>query len=67
MIQLIGTVIDYRNMHTGLSRRFRSLKFWFVLRGYGVEGLRAHLRKVRVSLLKELAKIARAYSGSQLN
>src|ERR1700722_14914481 len=33
-----GIVIDYRNWHLGLGRRFRSLKFWFVLRSYGVEG-----------------------------
>ncbi|KZP20995.1 hypothetical protein FIBSPDRAFT_891589 [Athelia psychrophila] len=40
-----GTVIDYRNWHLGLGRRFRSLKLWFVLRSYGVEGFRAHIRK----------------------
>ncbi|TDL17215.1 hypothetical protein BD410DRAFT_794507 [Rickenella mellea] len=40
-----GTVIDYRNWHLGLGRRFRSLKFWFVLRSYGVEGFRQHIRK----------------------
>jgi aromatic-L-amino-acid decarboxylase len=27
-----------------LGRRFRSLKLWFVLRSYGAEGLRAHIR-----------------------
>ena len=47
----LGTVIDYRNMHTGLGRRFRSLKLWFVLRGYGIEGLRAYIRKVRLSFV----------------
>jgi len=40
-----GTVIDYRNWHLGLGRRFRSLKLWFVLRSYGAEGFRAHIRK----------------------
>lgn len=48
---LIGTVVDYRNMHTGLGRRFRSLKLWFVLRGYGIEGLRSYIRKVCVLFL----------------
>lgn len=28
-----------------LGRRFRSLKMWFVLRLYGVEGLQAHIKK----------------------
>ncbi|KAI0256401.1 pyridoxal phosphate-dependent transferase [Lactifluus subvellereus] len=40
-----GTVIDYRNWHLGLGRRFRSLKLWFVLRSFGIEGFQAHIRK----------------------
>ncbi|KAF9018000.1 hypothetical protein BDZ89DRAFT_1165454 [Hymenopellis radicata] len=40
-----GTVIDYRNWHLALGRRFRSLKFWFVLRSFGVDGFQAHIRK----------------------
>lgn len=39
-----GAVIDYRDWQTPLGRRFRALKLWFVLRWYGVEGLRAHVR-----------------------
>ncbi|KAF7315233.1 hypothetical protein MIND_00037700 [Mycena indigotica] len=40
-----GTVIDYRNWHLALGRRFRSLKLWFVMRGFGVEGFRKHIRQ----------------------
>ncbi|KAL1745769.1 pyridoxal phosphate-dependent transferase [Schizophyllum fasciatum] len=40
-----GTVTDFRNWHLALGRRFRSLKLWFVLRSYGVEGFQAHIRK----------------------
>jgi aromatic-L-amino-acid decarboxylase len=40
-----GAVIDYRDWHIPLGRRFRSLKLWFVIRHYGVEGLRFHIRK----------------------
>ncbi|KAI5119405.1 hypothetical protein M0805_005948 [Coniferiporia weirii] len=40
-----GTVIDYRNWHLSLGRRFRSLKLWFVLRSYGAEGFRQHIRR----------------------
>ena len=29
-----------------LSKRFRALKLWFVIRNYGVAGLQAHIRKV---------------------
>jgi aromatic-L-amino-acid decarboxylase len=40
-----GAVIDYRDWHVPLGRRFRALKLWFVIRHYGVEGLRHHLRR----------------------
>ncbi|KAH9000276.1 pyridoxal phosphate-dependent transferase [Lactarius akahatsu] len=40
-----GTVIDYRNWHLSLGRRFRSLKLWFVLRSFGVESFQANIRK----------------------
>ncbi|KNZ72280.1 Tyrosine decarboxylase 1 [Termitomyces sp. J132] len=40
-----GTVTDYRNWHLALSRRFRSLKFWFVFRSFGVEGFKKYIRK----------------------
>ncbi|KAJ7076898.1 pyridoxal phosphate-dependent transferase [Mycena belliarum] len=40
-----GTVTDYRNWHLALGRRFRALKVWFVLRGFGVEGFRKHIRQ----------------------
>lgn len=43
-----GVVIDYRNWHLALGRRFRSLKIWFVLRSYGAEGFRNHIRQVAV-------------------
>src|SRR6185503_6323948 len=39
-----GGVIDYRDWQIPLGRRFRALKLWFVLRHYGAEGLRAHIR-----------------------
>jgi aromatic-L-amino-acid/L-tryptophan decarboxylase len=40
-----GAVIDYRDWQIPLGRRFRSLKLWFVIRHYGVEGLRHHIRQ----------------------
>jgi aromatic-L-amino-acid decarboxylase len=48
-----GEVIDYRDWHVPLGRRFRSLKLWFVIRHYGVEGLRRHLR-AHVACAREL-------------
>lgn len=40
-----GQVFDYRDWHVQLGRRFRSLKLWFVIRHYGVDGLQFHIRK----------------------
>ena len=49
-----GAVIDYRDWHVQLGRRFRSLKLWFVIRHYGVEGLQHHIRE-HVRLAKQFA------------
>lgn len=40
-----GAVIDYRDWHIPLGRRFRALKLWFVIRHYGLQGLRHHVRR----------------------
>jgi aromatic-L-amino-acid decarboxylase len=49
-----GAVIDYRDWHIQLGRRFRALKLWFVIRHYGVEGLQHHIRE-HVALAQEFA------------
>ncbi|MGI9624514.1 MAG: pyridoxal-dependent decarboxylase, partial [Acidimicrobiales bacterium] len=38
-----GAVIDYRDWHVPLGRRFRALKLWFVLRSYGADALRTYI------------------------
>lgn len=40
-----GDVIDYRDWHVPLGRRFRALKLWWVLRSYGARGIRHHIRE----------------------
>ena len=49
-----GAVLDYRDWHVPLGRRFRAIKLWAVLRWYGAEGLRAHIRK-HIGLAQEFA------------
>jgi aromatic-L-amino-acid decarboxylase len=49
-----GAVIDYRDWHIQLGRRFRSLKLWFVIRHYGVAGLQHNVRE-HVRLAQEFA------------
>ncbi|HEV2774401.1 MAG TPA: pyridoxal-dependent decarboxylase [Solirubrobacteraceae bacterium] len=50
-----GEVIDYRDWHVPLGRRFRALKLWWVLRSYGAAGLRGHLRE-HIALAQELGR-----------
>lgn len=40
------TVVFSQHWQIPLSRRFRSLKLWFVLRSFGVKKLQAHVRQV---------------------
>ena len=49
-----GAVIDYRDWQVPLGRRFRALKLWFVIRYYGIEGLRHHIRR-HVELAQQFA------------
>jgi aromatic-L-amino-acid/L-tryptophan decarboxylase len=53
-----GAVIDYRDWQIPLGRRFRSLKLWFVIRHYGVEGLQHHIRR-HVALAQQFAEWVR--------
>src|SRR5581483_10394113 len=60
-----GAVIDYRDWHVPLGRRFRALKLWLVMRWYGLAGLRAMVRK-HVALAHELASRIAAEPGWEL-
>ena len=41
---LTNQVTDYRHWQIPLSRRFRALKIWFVMRTYGLNGFKAYIR-----------------------
>jgi aromatic-L-amino-acid decarboxylase len=47
-------VVNFRDWGIQLGRRFRALKLWFVIRSYGVDGLRDLIRR-HVRLACELA------------
>lgn len=47
-----AAVVNYRDWGIPLGRRFRALKLWFVLREFGVEGLRARIRE-HIALARE--------------
>jgi aromatic-L-amino-acid/L-tryptophan decarboxylase len=60
-----GAVIDYRDWQIPLGRRFRALKLWFVIRHYGLEGLRHHIRR-HVALAQEFARWVKADARFEL-
>jgi len=48
-------VNNYRDWGIQLGRRFRALKLWFVLRSYGLEGIREKFR-LHIKLAQDLAR-----------
>jgi len=52
-------VINYSEWGVPLGRQFRALKLWFVLRAYGLEGLRTMIRN-HVAWSRELCEKLRA-------
>lgn len=60
-----GAVIDYRDWHIPLGRRFRALKLWLVIRWYGAEGLRAFIRG-HVALARELEDWVREHPNFEV-
>jgi aromatic-L-amino-acid/L-tryptophan decarboxylase len=59
------SVVNFRDWGIQLGRRFRALKLWFVIRSYGVEGLRSVIRR-HVALAAELAGWARSAPDFEL-
>lgn len=51
-------VINYRDWGIQLGRRFRALKLWFVIRSFGLEGLRNKIRE-HIQWAKELSEAIR--------
>src|SRR6266481_817086 len=60
-----GAVIDYRDYQIPLGRRFRSLKLWFVITHYGIEGLQQHVRE-HFRLAQQFADWVRSDSRFEL-
>lgn len=54
-----GAVVDFRDWHPQLGRRFRAVKLWAVLRSYGLIGLRRHI-STGVGQARQLADLVLA-------
>ncbi|CAN0312131.1 unnamed protein product, partial [Scytosiphon promiscuus] len=51
-------VTDYRDWQIGLSRRFRSLKLWMTMRAFGLDKVKALVRR-HTQLAKEFEAMVR--------
>lgn len=60
-----GQVNDYRDWGIQLGRRFRALKLWFVIRDYGVEGIRNKVKN-HIDWAGELAALVKKEPGFAL-
>ncbi|UCS94568.1 aspartate aminotransferase family protein [Echinicola marina] len=58
-------VNNYRDWGIQLGRRFRALKLWFVIRSYGLEGIREKLR-MHLALTKEVANLVENHKNLEL-
>lgn len=58
-------VNNYRDWGIPLGRRFRALKLWFVIRSYGLDGIRKKLRN-HIDLAKNTEKLILAHGEMEL-
>ena len=58
-------VVNYRDWGIQLGRRFRALKLWFVIRSYGVDGLRKVLRD-HIAMAQEFRSWVEAEPGFEV-
>ena len=59
------SVTNYSEWTIPLGRRFRALKIWFLLRSYGLEGLRTRIRN-HVKWAHELCEMLRGLDGFEI-
>lgn len=58
-------VTNYSEWTIPLGRRFRALKIWFLIRSYGLDGLRTRIRN-HVEWAGELCELLRGMSGFEI-
>ncbi|MBD3678130.1 MAG: aspartate aminotransferase family protein [Rhodobacteraceae bacterium] len=66
-LETLGTseITNFNEWTVPLGRRFRALKLWFVLRAYGLEGLRSRIRN-HVAWAEELCEAIAALPGFEI-
>ncbi len=66
-LQTLGQdeIVNFNEWTVPLGRRFRALKIWFVLRAYGLDGLRTRIRN-HVTWAEELAAMIGGMEGFEI-
>lgn len=65
-LKTTGTAVtNYSEWTIPLGRRFRALKLWFLIRSYGLEGLRSRIRN-HVAWAGEICEALRALDGFEI-
>lgn len=65
-LKTTGTAVtNYSEWTIPLGRRFRALKLWFLIRSYGLEGLRSRIRN-HVAWAGEVCEALRALDGFEI-
>lgn len=64
-VNKLPSIPEYRHWQIALGRRFKSLKLWFVLRIYGVEGIQNYIRQ-HVALAKYFEKLVKTDSRFEI-
>lgn len=60
-----GLAVDFMHWQIPLSKRFRALKLWFVIRNYGIKGLQEHVRR-GVKLAEEFEEMVKKDSRFEI-
>lgn len=58
-------VVNFNEWTVPMGRRFRALKLWFLIRAYGLEGLRTRIRN-HVAWSGELCEVLRGMDGIEI-
>ncbi|MCB0281877.1 MAG: aminotransferase class I/II-fold pyridoxal phosphate-dependent enzyme [Calditrichaeota bacterium] len=70
MPEYLKTAVDsqvnnYRDWGIALGRRFRALKLWFVIRSFGVDGIRERIRN-HIKMAQELVKKMKEHGSFEI-
>jgi len=63
--EISGAAVDFKHWHIAFSRRFRALKLWFVLRSFGVKGLKEH-KQNDVAMANKIVSLMRKDSRFEI-